>query len=205
MYNGQNTKVWASSGNGVNLGARQADEAKEVVQGFCRDVTPGQAHRTGNPGQQSPSFLPPPILDLCSLTTTNVPVQGNKEGKKRNPCRPYVASQVLESAPPPGVQFHHPSTADVWLASAVCQALGTRLTAYVLFCEASPAPLGATWSPRMSHPICPVLEGSPVRGRVCIVFIAVPLSPAQGLGQDLAGAPLRLLSEMEAEEGRKDP
>ena len=35
------------------------------------------------------------------------------------------------------------------------------------------------------------------------MLISIPLSPAQGLGQDTAGAPLRLLSEMKAEEERR--
>ena len=44
-------KVSVSSGNRVNLGERQTEEGKEVVKGFFRDLTPCQAHRTGNPEQ----------------------------------------------------------------------------------------------------------------------------------------------------------
>ena len=54
----QSAKVQASSGNSVNLGERQADEAEEVGKDFSRDPTPCQAPRIGDPRPQPPGFLP---------------------------------------------------------------------------------------------------------------------------------------------------
>ena len=116
-----------------------------------------------------------------------------------------MASQTLEAEPSPGVQLH-PSLAstDVWLASALRQALGTSWPACVLFHEAPPASLRVTW-------YLVSLEGtftadSPFGRRVYITFISVR-------GQDTGEAPLPLSSGMKAEgerekrrrgEGRKE-
>lgn len=193
-------RVQASSS--VNLGDRKAGEAEEVAQSWFGACT---SHRTGDLGLQFPGPAPRRMPHVFSRSPAHLPLPETREGGEEHV--PPTRGTEHTAKPPPGI----PARPSAWLRrreAGVCHVPGTadQLDCCVLFCEAFPAPLCVTWY-LPPHHICPLwgkfTASSHSRVRVCLTFISVPLSPAQGLEQEAAGAQSWPLSEMKAEEERR--
>lgn len=135
MHKPPKMMVQASFQNSANPGERKADEAKEVVTACSQGLT--------EPGIWVCNLLassPPLTLDQCSFrTTNNLPTAEKQRREEERDMLPICGTAETGKPPQGPSSTHRLDSADIILSSAMCQALGTSWTAYVLFYEASPA------------------------------------------------------------------
>lgn len=194
--------VQASSGNSVSPGERQT-RLRRWSRLFLGPPTPSVLQNQES-GSAAVSWLPPHHWSrgVC-IQSHHQPsyCRETREGLETHGAHPCHHGDRKASTG--AGSSHRLDSAGMILASGTCQALGTSWTAHVLFHEDSLA-LGVpgTHSPSAVTPHLPtaVTASFPFWGTSALCSSLSPLSPAQGLGQDRAGAPSRLLSGIKAEE-----
>lgn len=123
--------VQASSQNGVNPGKRKTDEAEELLTACSQDLTPRQSHRTRSLGLQSPGFLPTMASRPVFIQNHYQPSYSREagEGGREGHVLAIWGTTEIETSPPAAQLSPQLDSADMILASVVCQALGTSWTA----------------------------------------------------------------------------